>query len=148
MSDKFDYQRYLASREWAERKEAIRKRSHGYCERCLWAEYESTHHLTYRNIGHEPLEDLLAVCNPCHAYLSAKTDHDPRLDLVLWIVLGPRVKGHAFDRFIQGVSDGNGRVVGGIESHSRKPRWVVNVETYFTPPQLRDSVGVSAGLLS
>jgi hypothetical protein len=39
---------------------------------------EATHHKTYANIGNEPLDDLLAVCNQCHAFLSGKLAYDPR----------------------------------------------------------------------
>lgn len=73
----FDYQRYLASREWALLKEQVRKRSGDICERCLMAPYQETHHLTYARIGHEDLADLLAVCKPCHQFLSGKSDIDP-----------------------------------------------------------------------
>lgn len=86
MSEKFDYKRYLASREWALLREAIKKRSGGWCERCMGndedgpREMAATHHLTYERIGHERLEDLLATCGPCHEFLSGKTSGDP-LDL-------------------------------------------------------------------
>ena len=74
----FDYQAYLASREWAVRREAVRKRSGNQCERIVagvrcQAKHESTHHTTYARIGHELLDDLMAVCNDCHRYLSGKT---------------------------------------------------------------------------
>lgn len=72
-----DYQRYLASREWALKKEQVRKRSRDKCERCKRAPYEATHHLTYERVGNERLEDLQAVCNACHEFLSAKTHVDP-----------------------------------------------------------------------
>jgi hypothetical protein len=74
----FEYKTYLASREWAVRREAVRKRSSGSCERCWDAPMTATHHRTYANIGAEPLEDLQAVCGPCHTFLSGKSDHDPR----------------------------------------------------------------------
>lgn len=73
----FDYGEYIASREWAIRKEKVRERSGGICERCGLAPHTSTHHTTYANLGNEPIEDLLGVCNPCHAFLSAKSDDDP-----------------------------------------------------------------------
>ncbi len=82
----FNYKEYLASREWAERKEAVRERSRGLCERCGIAHYESTHHVTYKNIGNEPLEDLLAVCDPCHAFLSAKSADDPASHVRLFVL--------------------------------------------------------------
>jgi hypothetical protein len=72
-----DYHKYLASREWALLKEQVRKRSGGACERCKVGLYAATHHLTYERLGHERLEDLLAVCEPCHEFLSGKSDVDP-----------------------------------------------------------------------
>jgi len=72
----FAYQAYLASREWALLKRQVRERSGGKCERC-GADQEATHHLTYERIGEERLEDLQAVCNACHEYLSGLSDIDP-----------------------------------------------------------------------
>lgn len=82
----FDYKRHLASREWAVLREAVRLRAAlgvpawmptAYCERCGIHPLRATHHLTYERIGHEELDDLLGVCNGCHAYLSGKSDTDP-----------------------------------------------------------------------
>ena len=42
-----------------------------------WAPVTSVHHLTYENIGHEAVEELQGVCNPCHRFLSAKSGFDP-----------------------------------------------------------------------
>lgn len=82
MPEKFNYQRYLASREWAVLREAVRARCHGRCERCISA-MKSVHHLTYERIGHEELGDLLGVCDRCHAWLSGKSSLDPaRLKLL------------------------------------------------------------------
>jgi hypothetical protein len=75
--DGFNYGEYLASREWALLKEQVRKRSSGFCERCSVRPYQDTHHLTYERIGNEELDDLLAVCRPCHEYLSGKRKDDP-----------------------------------------------------------------------
>ena len=84
MSETFNYQRYLASREWGLLKRAVRKRSEGQCERCP-GEYEETHHLTYERIGHENVADLLAVCRECHRYLSGISDFDPLQDFYEWM---------------------------------------------------------------
>lgn len=73
----FDYQAYLASRAWALKKEAVRKRCQGICERCMKAAMYACHHLTYARIGHEELTDLQGVCQPCHRYLSGKSHRDP-----------------------------------------------------------------------
>lgn len=71
------YKTYLASREWALRREAVRQRSGNRCERCKNGPQDAVHHLTYANVGNEPLEDLQAICDPCHEYLSGKNDFDP-----------------------------------------------------------------------
>src|SRR2546426_1847649 len=65
-----EYQKYLASREWALLKERVRERSGGICERCKSAPHQATHHLTYERVGQELLEDLLGVCEPCHEFVS------------------------------------------------------------------------------
>lgn len=68
---------YMASREFALLREAVRKRCGGICERCHRSKMTQTHHLTYERYGHELLTDLLGVCGPCHLFLSAKSDFDP-----------------------------------------------------------------------
>ena len=69
----FDYQRYLAGREWALLREQVRERSGDHCENCFMEPQQAVHHLTYKRIGHENLEDLMAVCNDCHEYFSGKS---------------------------------------------------------------------------
>lgn len=75
--NKAEYSKYLCSREWALKKEAVKKRSNGICERCKYFEAEQVHHLTYERIGNESLADLLHICPGCHEFLSAKSDIDP-----------------------------------------------------------------------
>jgi len=75
--DRAEYQKYLASREWALLKEKVRQRSENICERCKAGPHDVTHHLTYERIGREEPEDLIGVCEDCHKFLSGKSDHDP-----------------------------------------------------------------------
>jgi len=77
VSERERYQRYLASREWAVLKEQVRARSGGVCERCKKAPYEQTHHVTYARKYHERIDDLQAVCELCHLFVSGKSDLDP-----------------------------------------------------------------------
>jgi 5-methylcytosine-specific restriction endonuclease McrA len=72
-----DYYQHLCSREWALKRKAVRERAGGICEQCEKAPLKDTHHLTYRNLGNEPLEDLMGVCRPCHQWLSGKSDYNP-----------------------------------------------------------------------
>lgn len=73
----FDYHAYLASREWALLKREVRARCGGICENCHRASYEETHHKTYKRLGKEQPEDLMAVCRPCHLYFSGYSDVNP-----------------------------------------------------------------------
>lgn len=85
----FDYQRYLASREWAVLKEAVRERCQNTCEICFRGPHQDTHHLTYTRIGAEDLDDLIGVCRPCHEWLSGKTGVPPLNDFQ--VVVSPRL---------------------------------------------------------
>ncbi len=68
---------YMASREWALLKKRLRLRCSGNCEHCKTAKYQETHHRTYARLYRERLDDLQAVCGPCHKYLSGVTDENP-----------------------------------------------------------------------
>lgn len=69
--------KYLASREWALLKRAVKKRAGNKCERCLVAALDQVHHLTYIRAYCEQLDDLQGLCGPCHEFISAVTDIDP-----------------------------------------------------------------------
>lgn len=64
------YQAYLRSPEWQIRRGKVLARSRGMCESCGDRPAREVHHLTYKHLGREPLWDLRAVCEPCHAYLT------------------------------------------------------------------------------
>lgn len=68
--------RYMASREWSVRRRAVMERASGRCERCC-SEATKVHHATYNRRFHERLDDLVALCRPCHTYVSGKSDLDP-----------------------------------------------------------------------
>lgn len=76
-SPEVDYHKYMASRDWALKREAVKERAGNICERCEEAYIANVHHLTYQNLGDEPLHDLQGLCRPCHAFLSAKSSDDP-----------------------------------------------------------------------
>lgn len=71
------YNLYLCSREWAEKREAVRERSGGKCERCGVNAMDACHHLTYERKYAELVEDLQATCTPCHEFTHGKRDSDP-----------------------------------------------------------------------
>jgi hypothetical protein len=77
MTERERYQRYLTSREWAEKRWAVMARSGGRCERCRINQADAVHHLTYIRKYQEQLDDLQAICEPCHEFTHGKSDHDP-----------------------------------------------------------------------
>lgn len=76
-NEKEKYAAYLCSREWAEKKEAVRERAGGRCERCKAFDMDACHHVSYARKYNELLEDLAANCNFCHAFTHNKSDFDP-----------------------------------------------------------------------
>jgi len=75
--DREKYAAYLCSREWSVKREAVRKRSNGTCERCKLLPMDHVHHLTYERKYCEGLEDLQASCKACHEFTHGKSDFDP-----------------------------------------------------------------------
>lgn len=81
--DREKYQAYLCSREWAEKKKAVHERAKDKCERCGVMPIDAVHHLTYARKYNEQLEDLQAICQPCHNFTHGKTNFDPTWELSL-----------------------------------------------------------------
>lgn len=75
VSDAVAYEDYLASGEWRARREACMTRDDHTCRSC-GAPATEVHHLHYRRIGHEHLEDLVALCRPCHKRADHTRDPD------------------------------------------------------------------------
>jgi hypothetical protein len=63
------YDGYLASDVWVGKRDVVLDRAGGVCEACGIAAPTQVHHLTYKNVGREPLFDLRAVCKRCHDVL-------------------------------------------------------------------------------
>lgn len=91
-SDKEKYQAYLCSREWCERRESVKRRSGGKCERCRVNAMDHVHHLTYARKYAEPLEDLQALCKECHEFTHGKSNYDPRVNAPVFIERGKPIR--------------------------------------------------------
>lgn len=61
------YHKYLKSDEWQRKRYLVLKRDNNRCVYC-GAKATQVHHKKYakRNIGREPLEWLVSVCDECH----------------------------------------------------------------------------------
>lgn len=70
------YAEYLASPEWAARRHAVLDRDGDRCQlkhRGCTRKATQVHHLTYANVGNEPLEDLVSICVHCHEIVTAES---------------------------------------------------------------------------
>ncbi len=74
------YQKYLMSKQWQLTRMLVFKRARWQCERRMsvgircTARAEHVHHLVYGNFGNENLDELLAVCIPCHNRLEEEKE--------------------------------------------------------------------------
>ena len=70
------YEAYLNSPAWRVKRNKVMSRDGGQC--ICGAEATEVHHKTYKNIGKEPLSDLVALCEGCHNRLPPVEAGDPR----------------------------------------------------------------------
>jgi hypothetical protein len=59
------YDSYLKCADWKEKRQRVFLRDGYKCAVCR-GPAEQVHHLSYKNVGYEPLEDLVSICTPCH----------------------------------------------------------------------------------
>ncbi|MCK9328065.1 MAG: hypothetical protein M0P69_21395 [Bacteroidales bacterium] len=69
-----DYQSYLSSSWWKDRREKALDLAKHRCQLCNSPEDLQVHHRTYERIGAELPEDLTVLCKPCH-YWFHKSRH-------------------------------------------------------------------------
>lgn len=58
------YKEYLDSPAWEMKRDKVKERDGGQC--VCGTQATEVHHKTYKNIGKEPLSDLVALCKECH----------------------------------------------------------------------------------
>ena len=63
------YEDYLNSTVWKNKRRAVMDRCKKICERCGKFRVDEVHHLTYERIFNEMLEDLQDLCEPCLKFL-------------------------------------------------------------------------------
>ena len=67
--DFIEYTKYMESAEWIAKRNLVLKRDGFVCKRCGNAKNLAVHHITYANLGHEDLDDLVTLCKDCHGHL-------------------------------------------------------------------------------
>lgn len=71
------YNDYLQSPAWRDKRERVLARDKGTCQACLKRPANEVHHLTYKHVFSEPLFELISVCSLCHEALT-KLDREAR----------------------------------------------------------------------
>ena len=66
------YNEYMSSRQWEEKRQAILFRDSYICQDCHQRDAEEVHHLSYQNFFHEKPFELVSLCKSCHR---KRTDH-------------------------------------------------------------------------
>lgn len=61
-----EYENYIHSPKWREKRRQVMERCGGVCEGCKIKKAVQVHHLTYDNFGDELLFQLVGVCADCH----------------------------------------------------------------------------------
>jgi hypothetical protein len=71
-----DYKIYIQSEEWNRIRKLKIAQANYTCERCNKKNVRlEVHHLTYDNLGHENMEDLIAVCRKCHLEMELEKEN-------------------------------------------------------------------------
>lgn len=63
------YENYLVSKDWKDKRALVLERDKNTCKMCKFSFNRSSlevHHITYKNLFHEPLADLVTLCKKCH----------------------------------------------------------------------------------
>jgi len=71
-SQYIDYNEYINSDKWRDRRNKILKRDGFVCQRCKAWKNLQVHHLTYDRLGFENDLDLVTLCKSCHEKLHDK----------------------------------------------------------------------------
>jgi len=74
-SYKEKYLRYLRSKAWHSKRVQVLKRDNYKCIVCGCEKKLQVHHLTYKRVFNEDIEDLITVCSLHHKYFFHKDKH-------------------------------------------------------------------------
>lgn len=61
-----EYNLYLKSETWMNKRTLVLKRDNYTCQSCLISQATQVHHTTYRHVYNELLFELVSVCKQCH----------------------------------------------------------------------------------
>lgn len=61
-----DYNEYIRSDAWIRKRDQRLALDNYQCKKCGTAKNLIVHHITYKNLGHENMDDLVTLCWNCH----------------------------------------------------------------------------------
>lgn len=64
---KFNYEKYIRSSQWKNRRAIFFQRHDHSCSACTSKRKIHLHHKSYDRVGREPDRDLVALCEICHS---------------------------------------------------------------------------------
>lgn len=70
----YQYNIYLQSEHWRNLRLIALKRDNYICQSCKQEKATEVHHLTYKNLGNESLDELISYCRVCHEKVHEKKD--------------------------------------------------------------------------
>ena len=62
-----EYREYRLSTAWKIKRGIVLDLDEWTCRKCNCAAATQVHHLSYRSVFHEPLRDLISLCEDCHS---------------------------------------------------------------------------------
>lgn len=68
------YEEYLRTDKWRNKRELVLKRDNYVCQACLTNKATQAHHKTYEHVFDEFLFELISVCKECHDLIHSKND--------------------------------------------------------------------------
>lgn len=72
-----DYNEYIQSAKWKEKRNRRVAIDRYRCQKCGSTSKLNVHHLSYEHLGDEPMEDLITLCESCHAAVHGKAPINP-----------------------------------------------------------------------
>lgn len=70
------YRNYLKSQHWQQTKQKFYSENRYRCYFCNKKNKLEIHHITYENIGHEMIEDMVYLCHNCHIKATFSKEKD------------------------------------------------------------------------
>lgn len=77
-----EYKKYLKSEHWKDKRKEFKGDYIRVCVICGTNENIHLHHMTYKNVGNENLNELCYLCEECHNNIHSKEDETPNRKLI------------------------------------------------------------------